>query len=226
MKSSFFVLCTVFTAAVLFAGCKQSASATDTGAIGGTEARLESVVLSGFKDTAAPGWLLIKGTALSAADIRAVRISCENAEFGPIKYNGEALEADCVFKNEFTPANKLTVSYKGQELSAFFTDFKIDKKGVLIKGYFDGQPEPSGEITIPSYVSSIGSEAFKDCKEITGLTVKDGVTAIGDYAFEGCEKLKKADIPATVTSVGESAFESCGKLDLFDNYVIEQVDEF
>ena len=39
-------------------------------------------------------------------------------------------------------------------------------------------------------VTQIGSNAFKDCKKITRITIISTITEIGSYAFEGCTSLE------------------------------------
>ena len=58
-------------------------------------------------------------------------------------------------------------------------------------------------------VTSIGENAFYDCKSLTEISIPDGVTSIGDYAFAYCESLRKITIPDSVTSIGDYAFEGC-----------------
>jgi len=72
----------------------------------------------------------------------------------------------------------------------------------------------SGNLIIPSSVSSIGISAFKDCKNLTGdLVIPDSVAAIGYYAFENCTGFSgQLFIPLSVQSIGVSAFAGCNGL--------------
>ena len=74
----------------------------------------------------------------------------------------------------------------------------------------------SGELIIPAIiegktVTSIGNEAFRDCKSLTSITIGNGVTSIGGNAFLFCS-LTSITIPDSVTSIGDSAFFSCSRL--------------
>jgi sorbitol-specific phosphotransferase system component IIA len=61
-------------------------------------------------------------------------------------------------------------------------------------------------------VTSLGAEAFKDCTDITAVTLPNSVTTIGDYAFYRCTGLTSITIPEAVTSIGAEAFSYCGLL--------------
>lgn len=65
-------------------------------------------------------------------------------------------------------------------------------------------------VNIPSSVTSIGEEAFRNCKELTSINIPSAVTSIGDLAFEGCDKLMSLSIPNSVTSIGVAAFWCTG----------------
>ena len=62
-------------------------------------------------------------------------------------------------------------------------------------------------LTIPDTVTSIGENAFVSCTGFTSLTLSSNLTTIGTYAFGGCTNITTSlVIPANVTSIGEGAF--------------------
>jgi hypothetical protein len=54
----------------------------------------------------------------------------------------------------------------------------------------------TGAYTIPNSVTSIGSNAFADCKKLTSVTIPAGLASIGDYAFYGCGGLTSINADA------------------------------
>ena len=79
----------------------------------------------------------------------------------------------------------------------------------------------SGNITVPQTVThdgetytitQIGYFAFKDCPNLTGVSIPATVTEIGDHAFENCASLADVNIPENVATIGKAAFENCSSL--------------
>lgn len=71
-------------------------------------------------------------------------------------------------------------------------------------------------VTIPSTFSHNGTIytvteikywAFKECAELTSVTIPGSVTYIGGSAFAGCSSLATITIPNSVTNIGQDAFE-------------------
>ncbi len=64
-------------------------------------------------------------------------------------------------------------------------------------------------IILPSSVTYIGHQAFADCTSLTHINIPNNVTYIGDYAFSRCNSLRNITIPDGVTYIGDSAFNLC-----------------
>jgi hypothetical protein len=72
---------------------------------------------------------------------------------------------------------------------------------------------------IPSTVTTIGINAFSNCKALTGsFKISSGVKTIGSYAFRNCENLTSLIIPASVDSIGNGAFNECYDLESIYTY--------
>ena len=67
-------------------------------------------------------------------------------------------------------------------------------------------------VTIPNSITEIGDQVFYGCTSLTNVTMSNGVTRIGNQAFAGCSKLPSVTIPNSVTSIGGYAFEWCTNL--------------
>ena len=64
-----------------------------------------------------------------------------------------------------------------------------------------------GAYTIPNSVTSIGEQAFVDCKSLTSITIPNSVTSIGSNAFLGCDKLVDVYCYATTPpEINENSF--------------------
>ena len=59
-------------------------------------------------------------------------------------------------------------------------------------------------------VTAIGSHSFRQCKNLTTITIPNSVNSIGASAFSYCEALTSISIPSSVDSIANSAFASSG----------------
>ena len=76
-------------------------------------------------------------------------------------------------------------------------------------------PDYSGQVVIPATityngvtynVTEIGDYVFRDCENLTDISLPEGLKKIGESQFLGCDNLKSITIPSTVTEIGFDAF--------------------
>ena len=78
-------------------------------------------------------------------------------------------------------------------------------------------------MNIGNKVTTIGTDCFKECKNITEITIDDSVNTLGQAAFCYCTKLNKIEIGKNVSSLGILMFYSDGKLkNIIYNGTIDQ----
>ena len=76
---------------------------------------------------------------------------------------------------------------------------------------FDDCSDLTG-VDIPATVTTIGQNAFYRCTALTSVTIPNSVTSIDNYAFGFCTALSSVSMGSSVTSIGESAFTHCESL--------------
>ena len=91
--------------------------------------------------------------------------------------------------------------------------FEQREDGYVVKG----KSNAKGALVIPSTylgksVTGIGYQAFRNCAELTSVTIPDSVTYIGRCAFQSCSGLTSVTIGNGVTTIGISAFSDCSSL--------------
>ena len=64
-------------------------------------------------------------------------------------------------------------------------------------------------------LTSISTNAFKNCTGLESITLPSSITEIAFGAFAGCSSLKSFHIPATVTTLGNGPFNNCTSLEKF-----------
>ena len=68
-------------------------------------------------------------------------------------------------------------------------------------------------VIVENGVTTVGENAFWNCRTIESVSLGNTVESIGKYAFGGCESLESINLPNSLTSIGVQAFGSCDKLE-------------
>ena len=67
-------------------------------------------------------------------------------------------------------------------------------------------------ITLPKGITSLGKYCFADCNSLTSITLPEGITSLGYECFRGCSSLTSITLPEGITSLGEYCFSRCSSL--------------
>ncbi len=87
------------------------------------------------------------------------------------------------------------------------SDFVINSEGVLTK--YNGS---SSSVVIPSTVTTIATDAFRDNSTIVSVVIPDSVKTIEPYAFWNCGSLSIVSIGAGLSEIGDFVFANCKSL--------------
>ena len=87
----------------------------------------------------------------------------------------------------------------------------VIKNGVLEKWPNTSIPE-SGHVTIPSEVTVIGDNAFRECSRLKSITIPNKLKAIGSHAFYTCIKLKDVRLSESLRSIPWGLLGDCRSL--------------
>ncbi len=88
-----------------------------------------------------------------------------------------------------------------------------------------------GFLVFHSEVTSIPKRAFKDCDNLTTISLPSTVTSIKAEAFLDCDFLRQINIPESIISIGFAAFDGCFSLPVedgmiyADTYLVEVIDK-
>ncbi len=94
-----------------------------------------------------------------------------------------------------------------------FTAFNVSFATVENFSYLFGETgAPSGLVRITVTGTKVPQNAFKNCSNVTEITLVDKVTEIGASAFEGCINLMRLKMQGEGLVIGSRAFYNCGSL--------------
>ena len=133
--------------------------------------------------------------------------------FGISASADDALEKDG-FKYYLDNGAAVIVGYDGAAECTIPS--KLDGYDVMEIRYSAFKNSGITSLSIPSTVTKIGNEAFRDCLKLTKVSIPASITADGGIAervFMGCKSLKEVTIAKGYAApIGESMFQGCTSL--------------
>ena len=137
----------------------------------------------------------------------------------PMLASADAVEIDGIWYNLVTKAQEAEVTknpngYYSSSIeiptSVTYNDVKYSVTTIGEYAFKDCIEMTS--VTIPNSVTSIGRNAFSGCSGLTSVAIGNSVTSIGNYAFYGCSGLTSVTIPNSMIYIGIEAFKNCNAL--------------
>ncbi|MCQ2259309.1 MAG: leucine-rich repeat domain-containing protein [Bacteroidaceae bacterium] len=105
----------------------------------------------------------------------------------------------------------MNMSYTSVKIPASFTyaGTKYTVVGIADGAFKTTDGQKITSITLPSTITTIGNNAFYNCKLLTSITLPSSLQKIGTNAFYNNDGLKSLTIPASVTTINANAFYEC-----------------
>ena len=119
----------------------------------------------------------------------------------PLVVGAYEVKIDGIYYNLNTEEKTAEVTYQG--LNSYSGFYYSDYSGSVVI---------PGNITyegIEYSVTSVGEYAFRNCNELTSVTIPNSVSCIGNMSFSECRSLISLTIPNSVTTIGRGAFFGC-----------------
>lgn len=184
---------------------KRKPALEDCAARGSAAVFMRLIALPGFKTCSLDEIDDLLAKAEGNVELTAALLDYKNK-----RYSQGAVEENEIAKAERKPVvRKMTVA----DWKKLFKFEKDVQKGVTvykIMQYIGSAPYIEiPEIIGNTPVAAIGSFAFKDRSDLTGIVIPDSVIEIGYQAFFGCTGLTSIVIPNTVNRISSSAFSGC-----------------
>lgn len=93
-----------------------------------------------------------------------------------------------------------------------FTDV-VNKISYVGNWAFNASVDIAGAVSVRQGTLGIIDGAFKNCVDITSISIPDSVKTIALYAFSGCKLLTEVSLKNGLTIIGKGAFNGCTSLE-------------
>lgn len=127
---------------------------------------------------------------------------------------GSSLETMILAKYNVATTSQATRLTYNSTTSAMFTEMYID--GDKLPSVVDSYKFSSTGVHTVKYMladtTTIGENAFRECRQMTDVTIPNSVTSLGTNAFRFCTSLVNIVFNSTLESIGQECFYSASSL--------------
>lgn len=109
-----------------------------------------------------------------------------------------------VYLREFEIENNILVGYLGNS-----SDVVIPSGVTMIEEDVFRENDFVKEVILPASVLEIGYASFNNMEELKSIRFNEGLKEIGEAAFEQCEQLEDVILPSTLETINFMAFQDC-----------------
>lgn len=138
----------------------------------------------------------------TVAVVFAASYSAKDIKWG-FTINGENATIDSVTLGSKTSEFKIPSKVKDDATGKEYTVTAIKN------GAFQNNKNVFGELTLPSTLTSIGSNAFEGTYIYGKVDIPKSVTTIGSAAFKNCDGITEVKLPSSLIKIENSTFEDC-----------------
>ena len=134
-------------------------------------------------------------------------------------------EVDGIFYNLFKGSQCAMVTFQGEEYNSVQNEYKGDVvvpatftfDGVVysvtgVEGHSFRDCTELTSVTLPNSVQTIGAECFSKCSSLTSVKLPNSLLSLEEYCFSDCYSLASIDIPESVVDIGRNCFGGCTAL--------------
>ena len=124
-------------------------------------------------------------------------------------------EVDGIFYNLFEGSQCATVTFQGEEyysvqneytgdvvVPATFTLDGVVYSVIGVEGHSFRDCTELTSVTLPNSVKTIGAECFSKCSSLTSVKLPNSISDLEDYCFYECKALTSITIPESVSAIG------------------------
>ncbi len=209
MKKLFILLLTVIASVCLFVGCSNLSSNSSSSSSSSLTSNSSSTSSSSLENSSSTTSSSLTSSSMSSSSVLENSSSLSSNS----SMSSSSTSSPSSSSNSSVATSSSSTSSSLQDDSANYLMFVS-----VTNGYFVYDCDSSAEnVVIPEKhkgenVVGIFENAFKDCKQLTSVTIPNSVTSIGSSVFYGCSSLTSVTIPNSVTSIGSYAFSGCSSL--------------